>query len=109
VCGISDSNAGYTMFRDSVKSTGSALHSPVSSSLPQSRASPCAITFQLDPTNFRPFLFHSIPSLYRPSCTTKTARFPPEILTIQCLTQLRPSSPLQDPTVYVLHCPCSGM
>ena len=31
---ISGSNAGYTMFRCSVKSTGYPLHSPVSSSLP---------------------------------------------------------------------------
>jgi len=31
---ISGSNAGYTMFRDSVKSTGYPLHSPVSPPLP---------------------------------------------------------------------------
>ena len=31
---ISRSNAGYTMFRGSVKSTGYPLHSPVSPSLP---------------------------------------------------------------------------
>ena len=31
---ISVSNAGYTMFRGSVKSTGYPLHSPVSPSLP---------------------------------------------------------------------------
>ena len=31
---ISGSNAGYTMFRGSVKSTGKLLHSPVSPSLP---------------------------------------------------------------------------
>jgi hypothetical protein len=31
---ISDSNAGYTMVRGSVKSTGYPLHSPVSLSLP---------------------------------------------------------------------------
>ena len=29
VCGISGSNAGYTMFRGSVKGTGYSLHSPV--------------------------------------------------------------------------------
>ena len=46
---ISGSNAGYTMFRGSVKSTGYPLHSPVSHSLPR-RASLCAITFQLQPT-----------------------------------------------------------
>jgi hypothetical protein len=44
---ISGSNAGYTMFRGSVKSTGYPLHSPVSPSLPLP-SSPCAITFQLD-------------------------------------------------------------
>jgi len=31
---ISGSNAGYTMFRGSVKDTGYPLHSPVSPSLP---------------------------------------------------------------------------
>jgi len=31
---ISGSNAGYTMFRSSVKGTGYPLHSPVSPSLP---------------------------------------------------------------------------
>jgi len=31
---ISGSNAGYTMFRGSVKGTGYLLHSPVSPSLP---------------------------------------------------------------------------
>jgi len=34
VCGISGSNAGYIMFRGSVKGTGYPLHSPVYSSLP---------------------------------------------------------------------------
>jgi hypothetical protein len=34
---ISGSNAGYTMFRSSVKSTGYPLHSPVSPSLPPAR------------------------------------------------------------------------
>jgi len=36
---IRDSNAGYTTFRGSVKSTGYPLHSPVSPSLPL----PCVI------------------------------------------------------------------
>ena len=49
---ISGSNAGYTMFRGSVKSTCYPLHSPVSPSLAPPRASPCAITFQLDSTMF---------------------------------------------------------
>jgi hypothetical protein len=58
---ISGSNAGYTMFRSSVKSTGYPLHSPVSSFL--SRASPCAIIFQLDSTAQRwlPTTFASFP------------------------------------------------
>ena len=34
MCAISGSNAGYTMFRGSVKGTGYPLHSPVSPSLP---------------------------------------------------------------------------
>ena len=34
VCGISGSNAGYTMFRGSVKSTGYPRHSSVSPTLP---------------------------------------------------------------------------
>ena len=44
---ISGSNAGYTMFRGSVKSTGYPFHSPVFLYFP-SRASPCAITFQME-------------------------------------------------------------
>ena len=48
---ISGSNAGYTVFRGSVKGTGYPLHSPVSPSLsPPSPAgaSSCVITFQLE-------------------------------------------------------------
>ena len=52
---ISGSNVGYTMFRGSVKGTGFPLHSPVSPSLP-SRASPCAVTFQLESTTRYPEL-----------------------------------------------------
>jgi hypothetical protein len=44
---ISGSNARYTMFRGSVKSTVYTLHSPGSPSL-RLLTSPCAITFQLD-------------------------------------------------------------
>jgi len=48
---FSGNNAGYTMFRDSVKGTDYPLHSPVSPSLPlPPPPSPCAITFQLDST-----------------------------------------------------------
>ena len=46
---ISGSNAGYTMFRGSVKGIGDTLHSLVSPSLPLC-ASSCAIAFQLDST-----------------------------------------------------------
>jgi len=41
---MSGSNAGYTMFQGSVRSTGYPLHSPASPTLPL----PCVITFQLD-------------------------------------------------------------
>jgi len=41
------SNAGYAMFRGSVKGTGYPLPSPVSRSFPLICALPCAITFQL--------------------------------------------------------------
>jgi len=47
----SSGNAGYTMFRGSVKGTGYPIHSSVSPSLPFP-ASPCAITFQLASTHF---------------------------------------------------------
>jgi len=46
---IRGSNAGYAVFRGSVKSTGYPLHSPVFPSLPLP-ASPCAITFHLEST-----------------------------------------------------------
>jgi len=38
---ISGTNAGYTMFRDSVKGRGYPLHSPVSHSLPQPCVTVC--------------------------------------------------------------------
>ena len=41
MCAISVSNAGYTTFRGSVKSTGYPLHSPVSPSLPIPCATVC--------------------------------------------------------------------
>jgi hypothetical protein len=46
---IRGSNAGYTMFRSSVKATGYPLQSPVSP-FTSPPAPPCAITFQLDYT-----------------------------------------------------------
>ena len=58
---ISGSNAAYTMFRGSAKSTDYPLHSPLSPSLPL----PCvtyAITFQLDSTClYRRFGATSVP------------------------------------------------
>jgi len=71
---ISGSNAGYTMFRGSVKGTGYPLQSPVSLSFPSSTL-PCTITFQLDSTYIRPSdfavfsdtsLFCSCPSRFLP-------------------------------------------
>jgi len=48
---ISGSNAGYTMFRGSVKGTGCPLHSLLSRSLPLPCVTVCyAITFQLEST-----------------------------------------------------------
>jgi hypothetical protein len=53
ISGSNGSNAGYTMFRDSVKVTGYPLHSPVSPSLPPPpRASPSVVTFQLASTTY---------------------------------------------------------
>jgi hypothetical protein len=46
VCGISGSNAGYTVFRGSVKSTDYPLHSPVSPSL----SHPCVTVCHHIPT-----------------------------------------------------------
>jgi len=43
VCGISGSNAGYTMFRGTHSIRQFTLHCPT-------RASPCAITFQVEST-----------------------------------------------------------
>jgi hypothetical protein len=53
----SGSNAGYTMFRGSVKRTGYTLHSPVSPSVPP-RASPCSITIQLNSTRAESFSYY---------------------------------------------------
>jgi hypothetical protein len=51
--GSNSSNAGYNMFRGSAKISGYPFHSPVSPLHFPSRASRCAITFQLDSTNLR--------------------------------------------------------
>jgi len=63
---ISGSNAGYTMFRGSVKSTGLATHSIRQFPLHfPSRASPCAITFQLESTISHTFPSQTLKRYYR--------------------------------------------
>jgi len=71
---ISGSNAGYTMFRGSVKGTGYPLYLPVSPSLPLP-ASPCAITFQLESTKGQYVLSQKVNKLlndniHRPNVTS---------------------------------------
>jgi len=59
---ISGSNAGYNMFRGSVKGTGQfPLHFP-------SRASPCAIAFQLESTAGRVHLRASLAAVEKREC-----------------------------------------
>jgi len=60
---ISGSNAGYTMFRGSVKGTGYPIHSPVSPSLPL----PCVTVFRHVST----VLYHNI----TPQCLYCTTDF----------------------------------
>ena len=62
---ISGSNAGYTMFRGSVKSTGYPLHSPVSPSLPL----PCVTVCHHISTGFYPCKRFPKGSSYVFSCT----------------------------------------
>ena len=73
---ISRSNAGYNMFRGSVKSTGSPLSSTFSPS-PPLPTSPCAIILQLDSTdileNLPAYIFWVVPE--------KPKRGPPKICT----------------------------
>jgi hypothetical protein len=66
---ISGSNAGYTVFRGSVRvlATHSTRHFP----LPfPSRASPCAITFQLKPTSL-----HALPFIQADGTKTTGCKF----------------------------------
>ena len=79
---ISGCNAGYTMFRGSVKSTGYPLHSPVSPSIPLP-CSTCAITFKLGSTHsihqfplHFPSLRHRVPSHFSWGLPTPFASFP---------------------------------
>ena len=75
---ISGSNAGYTMFQGSVKSTVYPLHSPVSPSVP-SRASPCAVTFQLESNISFSFSHQRLVTksdLHSPCLSTETSNIP---------------------------------
>ena len=66
---ISGSNAGYTMFRGSVKSTGYPLHSPVSLLLPLPCVTVCHqvsnALYQLDATTA--IYYHKYLYMFRPS------------------------------------------
>ena len=62
VCGISGSNAGYTMFRGSVKSTGYPIHSPVCLTLPH----PCVECHHISTGVYQP-------RLYIGGCWTRSA------------------------------------
>jgi len=76
---ISGINAGYTMFRDSVKNTGYPLHSVVSPSLPLP-ALLCAITFQLDSTVGTPWpgqARHTYLRSYRGKLATRAGKAHP--------------------------------
>jgi hypothetical protein len=59
VC-ISGSNAGYTMFRGSVKSTGYTLDSPVSPSLPLPCVTVCHHISTVVYNIIRTFIFYSL-------------------------------------------------
>jgi hypothetical protein len=63
VC-ISGSNAGYTTFRGSMKSTGYPLHSPVSPSLPL----PCVTVFHRISTGLYFPCWHCWSELFRSHC-----------------------------------------
>ena len=66
---ISGSNAGYTMFRGSVKSTGYPLHSPVSLSIPLPCVTVCHhVSTVLHPNNPTGQLVQTLPSEKR--CTS---------------------------------------
>jgi len=54
---ISGSNAGYTMFRGSVKGTGYPLHAPVSPSLPR----PCVTVWHHISNGLYPHVYYWVP------------------------------------------------
>jgi hypothetical protein len=64
---ISGSNAGYTIFRDSVKSTGYPLDSPVSPSLPL----PCVIVCHHNSTGLYHYRFFWLQNPLRPHFDTQ--------------------------------------
>ena len=69
---ISGSNAGYTMFRGSVKSTGYPLHSPVSPSIPLPCVTVCHhISTGAYNCKWKVKVNNPITGLYRPSAFQK--------------------------------------
>jgi len=72
---ISSSNAGYSMFRGSVKGTAYPPHSTVSPSLPL-RVSTFATTFQLHSTAVNSQYPYRLPSTQTPHYNTHTVSFP---------------------------------
>ena len=67
---ISGSNAGYTMFRGSVKSTGYPRHSPISPSLPL----PCVTVCHYFSTGLYPFLHYVSVRPFLPHLTSSVLR-----------------------------------
>jgi hypothetical protein len=76
---ISGSNAGYTMFRGSVKGTGYPIHSPVSPSLPLPCVTVChhistGVYFEKDTANFQTLCSHLTDILHSISIMLYSAR-----------------------------------
>ena len=88
--GIIGSNAGYTMFRGSVKSTGYPLHSPVSRSLPLTCVTVCHhVSSDSTELSHRPWkLFFRrpvlAPILLQPQCDSFRTSHKYSIVTPQC-------------------------
>jgi hypothetical protein len=80
---ISGSNAGYTMFRGSVKSTGYTLHSPVSPSL----SLPCVtVCHDVSSGLYQPILICIIIQAYRRACPLeRNACRPTHLMAVLCM------------------------
>ena len=79
----SGSNAGYTMFRGSVKSTGYPLHSPVPPSLPH----PCVTVFHQISTGLYRYIAETNVLVYSPArlIVPVTLTLCPACLHVSCL------------------------